>query len=137
MFLNIQYDKFTEGPLYTKDESIDMYDFVFSDMGGEVFGLERGRGKPCIGVSLNMGANVDLNKYMKNEYQVLPGEKIMIMSKFKAWCFLDKTWELPYGQDLFLDKKGYLTFRKGLYKVGKTLSKQDSDGRVRVGIDCV
>lgn len=62
------------------------------------------------------------------------GCKISIVTDADIYVKLNKHWKLPYGQDLFLTKRGKLTFRRSPHRVAITVSSQESDGWVKIRV---
>jgi len=43
--------------------------------------------------------------------------------------------EIPFGQPLYINQDGQITWKYSIYKVGKAISSQDKDGYIKVRID--
>lgn len=88
-----------------------------------------------IGISLNDVVDIDLTKqrlnYTRDEVQV--DGKIKILTKGIASICLPYD-SIPKGQNLYMSSKGTMTWRKEGPKFGKTLTKQDKDGRVQIKV---
>lgn len=84
---------------------------------------------------------MSMNSLIKNFYEQMTfdpnlhpvGSKISILKDGEVVLWL-KPESIPYGQKIYLSSKGKPTWRKSQYKIGKTASKQDKDGFVKIRI---
>ncbi len=86
-----------------------------------------------LGIATVDVVNIDLSKQMVPSYSVQSGSKISILTKGEIVIY-KKYKKIPFGQPMYISKKGNITWRNHGDRIGTTSSNQDKDGFLKVSI---
>jgi hypothetical protein len=120
---------------YFAQEEIKIGDLLFQHPTNQMLVTKKPEGLP-IGVSIYNMVTMDMNIYQSYRLSdVAIGGKIGIMKSGEISGKFPLNWQLPVGQKLYYDAKSdKITWRKTPIKYGKTISKQDELGFVKIRI---
>ena len=123
------------------EELIQIGDFVYGKHGDPGTKLcrsfkNRRVTDKLLGVSLVdvVAFNPEKPHYLNYNEQAMSGSKIIILYNGEIRTHL-KYRKIPYGQPLYLSKKGKITWRKHGPQIGRAITNQDEDGFLKVRIE--
>ena len=82
------------------------------------------------GINLNNVVKIDPSKHNLPRNAMPTGNKIEVLQRGSIIISLPPL-EIPYGQPLYINQDGQITWEYSIYKVGKTISSQDRDGYIK------
>lgn len=100
--------------------------------------FNKSKTKDVIGISINeaveMPPEYGFLDFSLRRDQILTGSKIHIVKSGIITIRLPKKYKLPRGQNLYVSKKGKISWRRTNHYIGMTHSKQDADGFVNIEV---
>jgi hypothetical protein len=91
-------------------------------------------GATLVGISLINVIEIDLSKYNIPRDTTTIGSRVQILERGNIIISLPPL-EIPYGQPLYINQDGQITWKYSIYRIGKAISDQDKDGYIKALIN--